>query len=53
MVSTIHEFLKVISLKWLLVGKGEQNIHFKDKGGNKEPLIVQVQLTGPHAVTSS
>lgn len=31
---------------------GAGNPHSKDRGGNKEPLIVEVQLMGQLAITS-
>ena len=34
-------------------GNGGQNIHFKDRGGSKQPLIAWVQLIGQLTVTSS
>lgn len=40
-------------MKWLLVGNGRQNVHSKDRGGDKELLIAQVLLAGQYAVTSS
>lgn len=30
-----------------------QNVHSKDRGGNEEPLVARVQLTGQPAVVSS
>ena len=34
-------------------GNSGQNIHFKDRGGEEEPLTAQVQLMGQPVVTSS
>ena len=30
-----------------------QNVHSKDRGGNEEPLVARVQLTGQPTVVSS
>ena len=30
-----------------------QDVHSKDRGGNEEPLVARVQLTGQPAVVSS
>lgn len=52
MVSTIHYLLKTASLKTALALNSGWNVYAKDGGGDEQPLIARVQLSGQLAVTS-
>lgn len=52
MVSTPHYYLKAMSLVQLLVWEGKHNAHARDRGGDEEPLVAQVQLKSQIEITS-